>query len=547
MATTTSGEEVYLNRGGQRIQLYKSPNLIAVRLKDDVVPDNLPGRLIKELNLPTNVRYVKRYPGQRIGIFHVNEKDRDGVMVKLRSEKSESNKVVQYVSHVFQRSSAGDLPGSEIALDNKVFIEFPKPPQSEELLAIEKDQNLRAIWRFPENPCGVVFELTERATQNPIKISESLLASKKYKTVEPCLIEAKEGRAIPNDAGFRRQWHLLNNGQGGGQPGADCNAVEAWDYTWGSKDITIAVIDDGFDLDHPDFKIPGKIVAPYDATERDTDPNPSNFRENHGTSCAGVAAAGRGGGITVGVAPDCTLMPIRNAGRLGDYDEALAFYHAYKNNADVISCSWGPYDAYKNEVWPLPSLTRFVIDICTTRGRQGKGIPIFFAAGNGNEPLDLDGYANYPGVMAVAASTNEDEKAAYSDYGKNVWVIAPSSGGTLGIFTTDRIGPEGYDFQSDYTDEFGGTSSSCPLVAGVAALMLSANPELTLQDIRDILKNTADKINQDQVTTFQDYWGNRYDDAYDEEGHSKVYGWGRVNAGAAVAMAWQMKNANFSA
>lgn len=533
-----SSQKVTFLRGGKKITLYKSPNLIAVRLCSGAVLEKLPGRLVRDLKLPATVRFVQKYPGRRIGVFHCQENNRDDIMDKLRTKKD----LVQYCSHVLQRSITEHIPGTEIGLDNKLFVEFPTPPNRKSIKEIEQNHNLRMIWRFPEMPQGAVFELTEKATINPIKICEELLKDKRLLCAEPCLIEAKVGKAIPHDPGFSKQWHLLNTGQGGGVPGGDCNATEAWDYTWGNPDITVAVIDDGFDLKHPDFSQPGKIVAPYDASHHDTDPRPEGFEDNHGTSCAGVAIASRGGGISLGVAPDCSFMPIRHAGRLGDYDEALAFYYAYKNNADVISCSWGPPDAYVNSFWALPMLTQYVIDICVRNGRQGKGIPIFFAAGNGNEPIELDGYASYDNVIAVAACTNENEKASYSDYGKHVWVTAPSSGGTQGIFTVDRIGIEGYSWYSDYTDDFGGTSSATPLAAGIAALMLSVNPELTISQVRNILKETAVKINKENPRNYQDTWGNNYSDTYNEDGHSLVYGWGRIDAGAAVAEAINLKN-----
>ncbi len=531
-----SNEQVSFNRGGEQVTLYKSPNLIAIHLKDGSVLEELPGKLTRELSLSPTVRFYKRYPGRRLGIYRCPSNERDSIMAKLRTKPE----TVQYCSHILQRRLDEDLPNAEIGLDNKLFVEFHDAPTREQIREIEQAQNLRAIWQFPEKPGAVLFELTEAANENPIKISNRLLSTQRYKTVEPCLIEASFGKALPNEQGFRRQWHLLNTGQGGGESGADCNAVEAWDYTWGNPDITIAIIDDGFDLEHPDFDILGKVRAPYDASEFDSNPRPSDtrFKENHGTSCAGVAVAARGGGVSIGIAPDCSLMPIRNAGSLGDYEVALAFYHAYQNGADVISCSWGPPDAYINEFWPMPRLTQYVIDICVERGRSGKGIPIFFAAGNGNEPLALDGYANYENVIAIAACTNQNQKAWYSDYGENVWVTAPSNGGTLGIFTTDRVGVEGYSWNSDYTEEFGGTSSATPLVAGIAALMLSANSDLTVDQIKTILRDTAVKINKDNPRNYQDHWGNQYSDRYDDGGHSLVYGMGRVDAGAAVAKAF---------
>lgn len=110
---------------------------------------------------------------------------------------------------------------------------------------------------------------------------------------------------------------------------------------------------------------------------------------------------------------------------------------------------------------------------------------ITWAAGNGNESVDNDGYASYPKIIAVAASGDQNTKSVYSDHGSAVWCSFPSSdfaddSKTPGIWTTDRSGITGYneghsgqgDNDGKYTNSFGGTSSACPGVAGVAALIL---------------------------------------------------------------------------
>lgn len=527
-------ETVSFRRGGVELELFKSPNLIAVQMRDSSFGEALSGQLARVLQTPSDLRFVTKYPGERAAVYYCPADKRDYVMDRLREEEES----VQYCSHLLQRSEKDTIPNSEIGLDNKIFIEFDKEPSVADLRAISREYGVRVIWRAPESPGGAVLELTDDAEMNPLKISNQINENRGM-IAEPCLIEPKLGRAVPNDPGFSYQWHLYNRGQFGGEPDADCNAIAAWDYSWGSSEITIALIDDGFDLGHPDFSEPGKVVHPYDASERDRNPQPTYSNDNHGTACAGVALASRGRGVSIGVAPDCRFMPIRHRSRLGDFNEALAFYHAYQNKADVISCSWGPWDAYEDRFWPLPSLTRYVIDICTSHGRQGKGIPILFAAGNGNESVELDGYASYEKVIAVAACTNEDEKAPYSDYGASIWVTAPSNGGTAGIFTTDRRGSAGYHPYSDYTPSFGGTSSATPLVAGVVGLMLSVNPTLGLDEVKDILKDTAVKINEDLVTIHEDVWGKRYTDEY-TDGFSEVYGWGKVDAGAAVKAAFDL-------
>jgi hypothetical protein len=186
---------------------------------------------------------------------------------------------------------------------------------------------------------------------------------------------------------------------------------------------------------------------------------------------------------------------------------------------------------------PLPDNVAAAIRYCLTQGRAGRGIPILWAVGNGAETISTDGYASNPDVIAVGASTEKDERATYSSFGDELWICAPSSGshaaGERAITTTDRTGGYGYNpttevldvaelADTSYTNGFGGTSSAAPFAAGVAALILSANPALTAQEVRDILGQTADKVGANP---------------YDAVGRNQMFGFGRVNAEAAVAEA----------
>jgi subtilisin-like proprotein convertase family protein len=186
-------------------------------------------------------------------------------------------------------------------------------------------------------------------------------------------------------------------------------------------------------------------------------------------------------------------------------------------------------------VVPLPDSTRLAIDWAVTNGRNGKGCVITWAAGNGNESVDNDGYASYEKVIAVAACHAKEKKSAYSDFGKAIWCTFPSNDTVLpspGIWTTDRSGTAGYnpgqvsrgDAAGNYVNDFGGTSSACPGVAGVAALILARNPSLRWDEVKDLLKRSCDKI---------DTSGGKYG----ADGHSINYGYGRVNAKRAVELA----------
>jgi subtilisin family serine protease len=159
-----------------------------------------------------------------------------------------------------------------------------------------------------------------------------------------------------------------------------------------------------------------------------------------------------------------------------------------------------------------------------------------FAAGNEdsdvNDPAGgtVSGFAIHPDVIAVAASTSRDQRSHYSNFGREISVCAPSSGaGGWGILTSDVRGVDpgtgqalGYT-DGDYESDFGGTSSACPLVAGVAALVLSVNPALTAAQVKALLQRTARRIGPKS--------------AYDASGHSVHFGHGCVDARAAVAAA----------
>jgi hypothetical protein len=375
----------------------------------------------------------------------------------------------------------------------------------------------------PENIGLEIFEL-----------AESLLDKPEVELCHPELIRKRSMKII-----HPRQWHLQPTSINGVSITASVQVQNAHTITKG-ENVTIAVIDDGVDIDHKEFNLPGKVVHSRDVTLNTNDPRPKSQFEKHGTACAGVAAAA--GVSASGVAPAAKLLPIRLSSQLGSLAEANAFKWAADHGADVISCSWGPMDG---EWWnpddpahttlaDLPDSTRLAIDYAVNNGRNGKGCVVLFAAGNGNEDVKYDGYASYEKVIAVAACNDTNKRSVYSDYGKSVWCSFPSSDFeyvefnhpaplTTGIYTTDRRGAQGYG-ATDYTASFGGTSSSCPGAAGIAALILSVNPSLTWQQVRNVIKDSCEKI---------DLQGG----SYDNTGRSNNYGYGKPDAAKAVNIA----------
>jgi len=389
---------------------------------------------------------------------------------------------------------------------------------------------------------------------------DALDDSKLVEWATPSFLRFRAKRALPDDPLFPSQWHLRNIGQHGGRAGQDINVASVWEETvagvplrgsctagFGDDDQVIAIADDGLETAHPDLA--ANIVAgrSYDWADGDTDPSPSRAAEDqqrHGTACAGVAAArGYNGFGVTGVAPSAGLVGYRFLidGVDSDVSEAQALAALFpdplnREVVDICSCSWGPTDDRHLEA-PGP-LTQAALLDGVTNGRGGKGIVYVWAAGNGraeDDNVNYDGYANSRYTLAVGASTATGRIASYSEDGAPLRVVAPSSGGgadtSRDITTTDQTGPAGYA-SGDYCSAFGGTSAAAPMVSGVVALMLQANPQLTWRDVQVILCTTARKINpgHDDWTT-------------NAAGHhiNHTYGFGLVDTAAAVAAAqtWQ--------
>jgi subtilisin family serine protease len=370
-------------------------------------------------------------------------------------------------------------------------------------------------------------------------IARRLLAAPDVELCHPELIRpARRRRAFPP------QWHLAATTINNRRVDAHANVEAAWPLAQGES-ITIAIIDDGVATDHAEFGGRAKVVAARDVTRKRDGATPLDGN-NHGTACAGVACA-RGRFGAAGVAPQARLLPIRLASALGSQAEADAFHWAATHGADVISCSWGPEDGdftspedpTHEQVVPLNDNTRLAIEFAVREGRDGKGCVVLFAAGNGGESVDNDGYASFDQVIAVAACNDKSRRSPYSDHGRAIWCAFPSNNYypslTPGIWTTDRPGSAGYnpgntkagDVQGHFTNSFGGTSSACPGAAGVAALVLARNPGLRWTEVRDVMKRSCDAIDPK-------------DGRYDAAGHSPYYGYGRLNARRAVELATEL-------
>lgn len=512
-------------------------------------------------NLPIHIEETSSVPPE---LQEVKVKDTE---LDQAMELARQSDRVAFASHVYQ---ADNNPGMVMYLTNQITIQFSEEVEESNRNAIANSQGLRLLKSVYGVPNTFVYEVIRQAKENPIKIANRLTWNPEVLVAEPNIVVKSQKYYRPSDPLYPRQWYLHNTGGADVAPDAHISVEPAWDITRGTRSIVVAITDDAIDLNHPDFQGIGKIVAPIDLKGQNRLPSPQSPSDNHGTACAGLAIAEENGKGIVGVAPGCALMPIRTTGYLDDESVERIFDWAINNRASVISCSWGASAVS----FPLSIRQQAVITKAATVGRNGRGCVVLFAAGNANRPINgtinesgwpnnvisgrvrwLSGFAVHPDVISVSACTSLNKKAAYSNWGTGITVCAPSNNappgmwlqetgyiGTppairtalrgLGVFTTDRVGAAGYD-QGDFTSHFGGTSAATPLVAGVAALVLSVNPDLSAREVRRIIEQTADKIvDPDADPQLGISMG-----TYDGNGYSQWFGYGRVNAEKAVKMA----------
>lgn len=334
----------------------------------------------------------------------------------------------------------------------------------------------------------------------------------------------------PADPLFPEQWHHENTGQTGGLRNADIQVRPVWDQGYFGSGVVVGVIDTGIEYDHPDLIANWYAGKGYDYNDNDADPSPVGYDDRHGTSVAGITLADTNSIGGLGIAPAAKLVPLRLiAGPFSPGTEAEALSYQ-KDLVDIYNNSWGPSDDRGVHYAEINTVTIDALRDNVQFGRGGLGNIYVWAAGNGGLNRDnsnYDGYNALPYTISVGAVGQDDIKTGYSEPGANLLVVAPSGGRGSGITTTDNTGLSGYS-STDYFDNFSGTSAAAPMVSGVVALMLDARPDLNWRDVQQILAKTATPV---------DFSGEKWSRNAANLWVSHDYGFGRVNADAAVALA----------
>ena len=473
-------------------------------------------------------------------------------------EMLDSVQSVYHLSNVFTTDY-----GDTLYEGNQIVVAYKNTATPQQIANIENEFGLINI---KQTSFYILYE-----TDSVIKTAAQVFETNKVNFSHPNFVFHLKPAYIPNDTYFNKQFYLQNTGQiindnGSGLVDADMDVPEAWDITKGNSNIVTAVLDWGITSNHPDLPNARQVRLPGANFQINGNPNDLSPANYHGDPCAGIIAAEQDNSLGIsGIAPLTNIMPVKITGGVTHSILADCINFADINGANFLSGSF-----------TSGSITDPVLEAAIGNAVDN-GMLLFFAAGNTREDLLMMGNPSYnpaigtvdapassynPLVITVGASDINNQLAWYSPINEKIDIVAPSStsvfdsrynfttsANTLNVWSIDIPGIYGnnpFAYGDSYvpigeilpntgqsnlafSGRFGGTSAATPMVAGVAALALAANPCLTNVQIKDVLLNTADKVG-----------GYNYNWSSTKPGHSKELGYGKVNAHKAVLAAQEL-------
>lgn len=366
-------------------------------------------------------------------------------------------------------------------------IFYLKLKNSEDIALLRKMADklgVQVIGEIPHTPRWYTLSILGSEFDSSIEASNFFYETGQFEDVDPAFMFDFKPNA--DDSEFYKQWGMNNTSY----PGIDINVIPAWNISRGAG-IKVAVVDNPIDPGHDDLDDNIHALS-YNAQLQQT-PSASYSESSHGIHVAGIIAAEKNGSQVTGVAYHAQIVRVSHsisASNTLSAEMASGINWAWKSIAeggagvDVINCSWGDQGGHVYDQMHSTVLESAIID-AMTRGRYNKGTVVVFAAGNyGNySPVIMDYPGNFhPDILNVGAIDNNGTRRYNSAYGTALDVVAP--GGS--IWST--IGGGG-------TGNMSGTSMAAPHVSGIAALILSRNPDLTQKQVTDLIEKYARKVN----------------------------------------------------
>jgi subtilisin family serine protease len=391
--------------------------------------------------------------------------------------------------------------GKGVGMSDYFYVKLKDFSDYEKLVSVAGQHKSIIIEQNKFMPLWFTLRCTEETKENTLDVANSIFELGLFSSAVPDFLH--DDLFCANDDDFNQLWGL-NNSQ---NPNVDINICDAWNITEGNG-INVAVLDQGIELTHNDLQ----NNISQNSYDSESNSSPSQIFGNHGTHVAGTIAAIKNNNLqVVGVAPQSTLLSVSNslAGTPNSrIRRADGINWAWQNGADIISNSWGSAVQY--------DVIDDAIDNALTNGRNGLGAIVVFATGNDFGAVAYPANSN-PNILSVGSITSTGVRSNFSNFGNQLDVVAPGSG----ILST---------VNNNGTATFDGTSMATPHVSGVAALILSVNPNLTFQQVNNIIESTAQKVGTYNYTNTV----GRPNGTWDDE-----MGYGLVDAFTAVQQAQQ--------
>ena len=492
-AQTPGGNKTpYYYYGTKKVYLQESKDRIYVRLPVHEA-GNLKSALQRDFQL--SQKGITTNAGEKFMVIKLSEDNKTG------SRQGILNYLKKDLRAELVRPALKGTAGTEVVFDEEFYVKLKVNATVAQLNNLMVKHNCVLSKKYNYGNQTYLIKATAANGFDGLKMANLFFETGLFEYAEPdfrAFDMLHNAPPPPNDPLYNFQWGHLNDGsasQFNGVAGIDIDVDEAWAITQGKPTIRIAVLDEGVQRNHPDLV---NNIDPLGFGLNAGNANTGNILANtrsHGTSCAGIIAAEANNGIGIaGIAPLCKIIPVNittnTAGTFGTFAQlAQCIDWAWdQGGADVLSNSWGGGLA--------SSLVQDAIKRATTLGRGGKGAIVIFSSGNDDAGLAYP--AVFPESIAVGGISmcNQRKSPASCDgevfwganYGVGLDLVAPAV-----KITTTRVTGTGTAPNLDYNLTFNGTSSACPMVAGVAALVLSVNDQLSFNQVREILERTATK------------------------------------------------------
>lgn len=457
-----SDSDYYYYYNGEKVALSSIKNMFYISSKDSLSLHNL------------------FFPNSTIALSedNANAIHKDGQsnfwsIIKLKGNAalmSATNKVMAVKSaignnNIYVAPVFGD-ENNPLATSEYFYVKIGDDSNNEDLKRVASVNDVEIVESVPYMPGWYVLKAP--TTSTGLQMSNIFYETGLFADVDPAFIFDFETNTCTSEPDEINQWGL-----------SKINMCEAWNITKGNSDVVVAVLDQGVDQSHNEFANNYSSLS-YDIINQT---NPSVVRGEHGTHVGGIIGANHNGVQVAGVAPNVTILSISHSLTITQTlskELASGIGYARTKGASIINNSWGDQGGmYYDEMHS--AILEDAINTAITTGRNGKGMIVVFASGNKNIAT-----ADYPGncnsdILVVGSINSSGNRSYFSSYGNCLDIVAPGSD-ILSTLPNNKIG-----YKS-------GTSMAAPHVAGIAALLLSVNPNLTGKQVVNIIEKSAHKL-----------------------------------------------------